>query len=110
MRHLWIAGFFGALVGLSFNALAEDKVFKLVIKNHKFEPAELTVPANVKFQLHVTNLDSTAEEFESYELNQEKVIAGGKDAILHIQPLKAGQYPFVGEFNEDTAKGVIIAK
>ncbi|MEN9460918.1 MAG: hypothetical protein RIS84_938 [Pseudomonadota bacterium] len=91
-------------------ASAEDKVFKLVIKNHKFEPAEITVPAGVKIQLNVKNLDSTAEEFESHELNQEKVIAGGQEVMLHIEPLKAGRYPFVGEFNEDTAKGVLIAK
>ncbi|MDD2815409.1 MAG: cupredoxin domain-containing protein [Thiotrichaceae bacterium] len=89
---------------------AEDKVFNLVIKNHKFEPAEITVPAGVKIQLNVKNLDSTAEEFESYELNQEKVISGGQEASLYIEPLKPGSYPFVGEFNEDTAKGVLIAK
>jgi plastocyanin len=89
---------------------AEDKVFNLVIKNHKFEPAEITVPAGVKIQLNVKNLDSTAEEFESYELNQEKVISGGQEVSLHIEPLKPGSYPFVGEFNEDTAKGVLIAK
>lgn len=104
-----------SLLALSFATFAdvvsaEDKVFNLVIKNHKFEPAEITVPAGVKIQLNVKNLDSTAEEFESYELNQEKVIAGGQEATLHIAPLKPGSYPFVGEFNEDTAKGVLIAK
>lgn len=95
---------------LTHGVSAEEKVFNLVIKNHKFEPAELTVPAGVKIQLHVKNLDSTAEEFESYELNQEKVISGEQEAMLYIEPLKAGHYPFFGDFNEDTAKGVLIAK
>jgi len=27
-----------------------------------------------------------------------------------VGPLKAGEYQFVGEFNEKTAKGVIVAK
>lgn len=111
MRKLFQISLLALSTALFANTVsAEGKVFNLVIKNHKFEPTEITVPAGVKIQLNVKNLDSTAEEFESYELNQEKVIPGGQEVTLHIEPLKAGHYPFVGEFNEDTAKGVLIAK
>jgi len=98
---------------LAFGAtpvMAADDEFKLVIENHKFEPAELTVPAGVKIKLTVENRDATPEEFESHALNREKVIAGKSSATIFVGPLKPGRYPFVGEYNEKTAKGVIVAK
>lgn len=101
---------FPLIVFLSFSAWAADPEVALVIKNHRFEPAELRVPAGQKIRLVVHNQDSTPEEFESHELNREKVIAPGAKATIYIGPLKAGRYPFVGEFNEKTARGTVIAE
>jgi len=84
--------------------------FHISIKNHHFEPVELTVPAGEKIKLVVTNLDATPEEFESYTLNREKIIRGNSSAAIFIGPLKPGRYTYFGEFNKDTAKGVIVAK
>ncbi len=92
------------------SAIAADDEFKLVIENHKFEPSEVTIPAGKKIKLIVENRDATPEEFESHALNREKVIAGKSTATILIGPLKPGSYPFVGEYNEKTAKGVIVAK
>ena len=90
-------------------AFAEDYVV-IVIKNHKFQPAEITIPAGKKMELIVDNQDATPEEFESHELNREKIIAGNSKARIFIGPLTPGRYPFFGEFNEATAQGVIIVK
>ena len=56
------------------------------------------------------NRDDTPEEFESYELNREKVIVGNSQGVVFIGPLKPGEYPFFGEFNMKTALGKIIAE
>lgn len=99
------------LLCLPLAALAADPVeVPLTIKNHRFEPAEVRVPAEQKVKLIVHNQDSTPEEFESHELNREKVIPGGAKATIFIGPLKPGKYPFFGEFNEKTAQGVVIAE
>jgi hypothetical protein len=82
----------------------------LRIKDHKFVPAELEVPANVKFELLVVNEDPTPEEFESHELNREKIVTGNGKITVAIGPLKPGRYPFFGEFHMDTAQGALIAK
>lgn len=104
----------GGILALAVMLLASTanatQEFTIKIKNHKFDPAELTVPANEKVKLRVINEDSTAEEFESYELDREKVISGGSSAVIFIGPLKAGEYPFFGEFNPETAQGKIFAK
>lgn len=81
--------------------------FVIEIREHLFYPAELVIPAGTKVRLIVKNLDATPEEFESYELNREKVIMGGARAIIFIGPLTPGSYPFFGEFNPKTAQGVI---
>jgi len=84
--------------------------FTIEIKNHLFYPAEIIVPARKKVKLIIYNRDQTAEEFESYELNREKIIMGNRKGIVFIGPLEPGDYPFFGEFNPETAQGKIIAR
>lgn len=89
---------------------AADGDFTLIIRDHRFQPAELVIPSGKKVKLQVQNQDATPEEFESHALNREKVIPGHGSATIYIGPLKPGRYPFFGEFNEATAQGVIVAQ
>ena len=82
----------------------------VTIKDHRFTPAEIHVPAGKPVTLNVKNEDETAEEFESHDLKIEKVIAGGTSGTVRLRPLDPGRYPFVGEYHEDTAKGVIVSE
>jgi plastocyanin len=91
-------------------ALAADPEFNLTIKDHRFEPAQLRVPAGKKIKLLIENKDDTAEEFESHALNREKVVPARAQVTVFIGPLGPGQYPFAGEFHENTAQGVIIVQ
>jgi hypothetical protein len=95
---------------LMTSAFAAAPEFELEIRNHLFLPDTLIIPANTKVKLIIYNRDPTPEEFESYELNREKVILGGRKAIVFVGPLSPGEYPFFGEFNPQTALGTIIAK
>lgn len=90
--------------------VAGQAEFHLEIRDHLFFPSELVVPANTKIRLLITNHDPTAEEFESYELNREKIIPGGRTAVIFVGPLGPGEYPFFGEFFPNTAQGRLIAK
>jgi plastocyanin len=105
----------GALLALGLmlaasTAWAEDYDAKLVIRDHKFEPVELTVPAGQKIKLLVDNQDATPEEFESNELNREKIVTGKGTITVFLGPLDAGRYPFFGDFHQETAQGVLIVK
>lgn len=92
------------------SALAERPTYDIIIKNHMFEPAEITVPAGEKIKLKIHNQDATPEEFESHDMNREKIIGGNSKAIIFVGPLKPGKHHFFGEFNMDTANGYIIAQ
>jgi len=100
--------FYGVLC--SSVLFAGAPVFEIEIKNHLFIPSEFSIPANTKIKLIVYNRDATPEEFESYELNREKVITGNRKATIFIGPLPAGEYPFFGEFYPETAQGKVIAE
>jgi len=97
----------GSWPGQSFSGTPE---FQIEIRGHLFYPAELTVPAGQKVKLLVLNQDATPEEFESFELNREKVIMGKRKAVIFIGPLRPGRYPYFGEFHPETAQGTIIAE
>lgn len=100
-----------SLLTLSTLARAtEPKEYTLTLRDHRFVPAELAIPANTKVKLIVVNEDSTPEEFESHELNREKIVTGRGRITVYVGPLKPGKYPFFGEFHMDTAKGLLIAE
>lgn len=94
----------------SVSVSAEVKQYTLTLRDHRFIPAQLTIPANTKVKLLVVNEDATPEEFESHELNREKIVTGKGRISVYVGPLKPGRYPFFGEFHMDTAQGVLITK
>ncbi len=91
-------------------AMAATEEIEIIIRDHLFFPAEVVVPAGQKIKLRIINQDPTPEEFESYELNREKVIAGNRQTVIFIGPLSPGEYPFFGEFYPRTAQGKVVAK
>jgi len=92
------------------SAMAQDAPYTLILKDHKFQPTEIEIPADKKITLIIKNQDPTPEEFESIELRREKVVPGGEQITVYIGPLKPGRYEFFGDFNPATARGHIVAK
>ena len=91
----------------------------LTLRDHKFVPPTIEIPANTKIELLVTNEGPGREEFESSELNREKIIPAKigsddkdyKPTKILIGPFTAGQkYKFFGDYHQDTAQGLIIVK
>ncbi|GEM_PF-321504 len=89
---------------------ADVPEFDLVIKDHFYKPSELSVPAETKFRLRVTNEDSTPEEFESTDLNRESIVLAKRTILVYVGPLHAGTYSFYGDFHRVTAQGRLIVK
>jgi hypothetical protein len=86
------------------------EVYTLTIKDHHFDPAQLTIKSETPATLIVKNLDASPEEFESKSLRIEKIIPANSEVSFALRALKAGRYKFVGEFHEDLAKGELIAE
>jgi hypothetical protein len=83
---------------------------QLSYKDKKFDPAEISAPADMPIVIKLKNLDAKAMEFESKTLKIEKVVAAGGDATINVRAQKPGRYEFVDEYNEKVARGALLVK
>jgi plastocyanin len=111
MRNLWILAPLAAALAVAPGAPAvaapKDAAIALVLKDHRFTPAEFSVPAGVKVRIELTNLDAATEEFDSHDLRVEELVTPHGRTTFTIGPLKPGTYSFMGEFHPATAQGRI---
>jgi hypothetical protein len=98
-----------SFVLLSRTSFADDEKYTITLKNNIFEPSVLYVPANKKIKIKIINLDDEPEEFDSFDLNREKVLFPNRPAIIYIGPLTQGEYKYFGEFHPNLATGKIVA-
>ncbi len=91
------------------NAQAATEI-QLSYKDKKFDPAEISAPANTAIVIKLKNLDAKAMEFESKTLKVEKVVAGSSDATINVRAQKPGRYEFFDEYNEKVARGALVVK
>jgi plastocyanin len=96
---------------LSWNAFGSDfSEVRIIIKDNKFSPSEVKVESGKKIKLVIENHDNTVEEFESADLNREKIVPAGGSVNIVLAPLKPGLYKFFGDFHQETAQGSLIVE
>jgi hypothetical protein len=92
-------------------ALAYEKeTHEIEIKDHKFYPNVIETTKDKVIKLRIFNKDKTIEEFESFDLKREKIVAGNRKIVITVGPLKPGEYIFFGELHPETAQGKLIIK
>jgi Cupredoxin-like domain len=91
----------------SVNAQQSASV-SISVKDHRFQPAQLSAPANRPLSINVKNLDTTPMEFESVSLRVEKVIAPGSEGTVNVRALAPGRYEFFDDFHQDTRGTLIV--
>lgn len=89
---------------------ADEVLVKLSIKDHRFTPERLEIPARTKVILLIKNEDPEPEEFECLPLRREKIVFPGTEVRVVLGKVDPGEYPFFGEYHEATAKGIIVAR
>ncbi|MDB5444850.1 MAG: hypothetical protein JWQ97_167, partial [Phenylobacterium sp.] len=85
------------------------RAFTLVLKDHRFSPDQLTVPAGQRIRIELRNEDAASEEFDSEDLHVEQDVTPHGKASFEIGPLEPGRYGFMGELHPETASGTITA-
>lgn len=101
---LWIAGL------SPWSIAADAPAFELAVRDGRFAPETIEVPAGTKFRLVIRNHGPGSTEFEMKSPPKERILAPGGQATLVFAPLKPGTYPFFDEFHEATGKGRIVAR
>jgi plastocyanin len=92
------------------SARAEDQQPQLKFADGHFEPASLNIAAGTPTKLTVTNQSKSAIEFESFELNRERVVQPGQTITVKLPKLNPGQYHFFDDFHHEVAQGTITAQ
>ena len=84
--------------------------YTLEIQDHGFAPATLAIPAGTRVELLVRNARSLPSEFESFDLNREKLVPPGATVSVWIGPLSVGKYKFFDDFNPGIAGWILVAE
>ncbi len=108
LMHAVLLPLIAALPPVAAQAAGADADYTLVIADHRFQPENIAIPSGKKIRLLIENRDDTPEEFDSHDLNREKVVTAKSKATVFIGPLKPGRYKFQGEFHAETAQGVVV--
>ena len=78
------------------------------VKDHHFQPSQVSAPANRPISIRVKNLDSAPMEFESTSLRVEKVIAAGSEGVVNVRALAPGRYEFFDDFHQQTRGTLVV--
>ena len=78
------------------------------VKDHHFQPSQISAPANRPISIRVKNLDSAPMEFESTSLRVEKVIAPGSEGVVNVRALAPGRYEFFDDFHQETRGTLVV--
>jgi plastocyanin len=96
-------------LALAAPARADDSGVVIAIKDGKFVPSEVSLPAGTKVKLIVRNQDKSMSEFESSELHREKTVGPGREISVFVGPLDAGRYEFFDDFHPQN-RGYLVVK
>lgn len=105
-----VSGLFGLLAFPLAPQAAQESAPELTFRNGRFEPASLNVAANQPVKLKVVNAGDCAVEFESFELNRERVVPPGRSVTVILPRLDPGEYHFFDDFHHDAGQGTITAR
>ena len=108
MKSLLLGAALAALFAVP--AFAEDANVKVVLKDHRFVPQEISAPAGKSVVIVLTNQDTTPAEFESKTLRVEKLLPAGGTVSVRVRALEAGRYRFFDDYHEDTTEGFLNVK
>lgn len=98
------------VVGIFPAARGATQDLELRIKNQAFQPDVLTIPAGQRVKIVIKNEDALPAEFESTDINREKVIPGGTTIPVWVGPLTASTYKFYNDFHpQSTGQLIVVA-
>lgn len=110
MVRFVIAGMVALAVASTANAgsAPASPVVRLTLKDYRFTPATITIPANQRVKIELSNDDANGDDFESKDLHVDKEVQGMSHVSFLVGPLAPGCYAFQAEKSAATAHGTIV--
>jgi len=89
-------------------AVAADTDYTLTIKDHLFQPSQLSIPSGKKVKLVLRNQDNLPVEFESSDLSREVIVPGHGEVTIYLGPIDSGTYQFFNDFNHGMQGSIVV--
>ncbi|CAL79947.1 Conserved hypothetical protein [Bradyrhizobium sp. ORS 278] len=106
-------GFVGAaalvMAGWALPAGAAETTIEISVKDNKFQPAELKVPADTPIVFKIKNLDAAPIEFESDPLQFETIVKPNMEGVVKVKAQKPGRYEFFDDLHQNN-KGTLVVE
>jgi hypothetical protein len=111
VRFFYAALLFALLAVVTAPGRADEMpTFRIEMKDGAITPLRIEAPANKPFKLELHNTGKTPTEFESVELNREKVLAPQSQSFIVFRKLSPGEYTFFDDFHPDAPKALLVVK
>lgn len=85
-------------------------VYEVVVRDGRFTPERLEVPAGRKIRINLRNEGPGPLEFENPDMHVEKVLGPDASSFVVLPKLEPGEYSFTDEFNPVTGNLIVVAK
>jgi plastocyanin len=85
-------------------------VTPLSLEDSGFTPARIEAPAGTRVRVDVTNRSTSAIEFESHDLDRERVVQPGRTVAIYVSDLQPGRYEFFDAFHPEHRGALVVAK
>lgn len=69
-----------------------DKVYQLVLKDHRFHPRRITIPADTRVEVSIDNRQAGPAVITSFMFSRQKLVTAHHRAVLYLPPMGAGTY------------------
>ncbi|MFN8544297.1 MAG: cupredoxin domain-containing protein [Candidatus Binatia bacterium] len=109
MRLLLSLFVLGACGLVAAGAHADEAPIALAVEADGFAPTAIEAAARTSFRIAITNKTDRAIEFESFELNRERVVQPGQTVNVYLSDLEPGRYEFFDDFNQQR-RGALLVK
>jgi plastocyanin len=97
------------LVARAAAPAADPTTVALAVEEGGFSPAEVEAPTAARLRVEVTNHTAAAMEFESFDLNRERVVQPGQTITVYLSGLAPGRYDFFDDFHQ-ARRGTLLIK
>ncbi|HLK12969.1 MAG TPA: cupredoxin domain-containing protein [Candidatus Binatia bacterium] len=88
---------------------ADEPAVALSVAEGGFSPSEIEAPSRSRVRIEVTNRTAVAIEFESFELNRERVVQPGQTVSVWVSGLEPGRYEFFDDFHRER-RGTLVVR
>jgi len=79
-----------------------------VLKDHRFHPQRITVPADTRVEVSIDNQQAVPAVIMSFMFSRQKLVSAHHRVVLYLPPMGAGTYHLFDDLHRSTKATVSV--